>query len=302
MTENRMRDRVLSYLYGGLTPAEQEDFRTELASNTDLARCLAEEEEGLHQRLPVGGGDDLPEGVLQESRLLLRAALRRQAREPLPVLARLEAWLGAAPRLAWAAGAVALVLFGVLLGRGMPGQQLALNHQQVLDSLVDVRVRSYDESSGRVELEVVGLATTHLQGELGDSRIQSVLVAAMLGDLEPGSRLLAVELLRHQTASTQIRHALTEALLGDENPGVRVAAAEALSGLAADDRVRQALQQALLADDNPGVRVAAIEGLRDLSDGDTRQVLQRVSRSESNEYIRAEARRAVAARPAPTHL
>jgi len=40
-----------------------------------------------------------------------------------------------------------------------------------------------------------------------------MLTAAMLGDLEPGSRLLAVDLLRHQTASANIRQALTEALL-----------------------------------------------------------------------------------------
>jgi hypothetical protein len=303
MNDDTMRDRVLCYLYGVLTPAEEETFRTELESNTDLARCLAEEE-GLHQRLPVGGGvEDLPEGALEESRLLLRAALRRQA-QSLSVLERMSRWFAdQQQRLAWAGGAVALVLFGAVLGRGMAGQGSVLPTSQLTETLVDVRVLSYDEVSGQVELEVTGLATTRLEGELSDPRIQATLTAAMLGDLEPGPRLLAVDLLRHQTASTEIRHALTEALLDDDNPGVRVAAAEALSGLAADDRVRHALQQALLDDDNPGVRVAAIEGLRDLSDEETRQVFERVSRSESNQYIRAEARRAVdAGRPAPIHL
>ncbi|MDP6018318.1 MAG: HEAT repeat domain-containing protein [Candidatus Latescibacteria bacterium] len=302
MSDDRMRERVLSYLYGGLTPGEVAAFRAELETDEELARCLAAEGEGLHAKLPVGGGDDdLPQQVLDESRLLLRAALRQQAHRQLSTWTRLNLWVAPVlPRLAWSGGAAALLLAGVFLGRGLPGSP---PEAHIPGMLVDVSVNSYDESSGQIELELVGLATTRLAGDLADPQIRSALTEAMLGDLEPGPRLLAVDLLRHQTGSTEIRQALSEALLKDENPGVRIAAAEALSGLAEDDRVRQALQQALVADDNPGVRVAAIEGLRSISNNDTRQVFERVSRYEENEYIRAEAQRALLGKaPAATHL
>lgn len=76
-----------------------------------------------------------------------------------------------------------------------------------------------------------------------------------------------------------------------------------MSGLGTDDGVRQALESALVKDDNPGVRIAAVEGLRNISSGDTRQVMERVSRYDSNEYIRAEARRALEVeRVSVTHL
>ena len=303
MNHEDMKERVLSYLYGGLTPAEVAAFRSDLARDAELARCLATEEAGLHTYLPVGDGvTDLPDRVLDESRLLLRAALRRQVRGPLSILDRVALWLGGvAPRLIWAGGGVALLLCGVLLGRGLPGQGLA--QALTKDTLVDVQVRGYNEADGQVELELVGLATTRLKGKLSDPRIQATLTAAMLGEVGPGTRLLAVDLLRHQTTSTDIRQALTKALLDDENPGVRIAAAEALSGLGADDEVRRALATALVDDDNPGVRVAVIEGLRNISTADTRQVMERVAQQESNQYIRAEARRALdVGRPVATHL
>ena len=210
-----MKERVLSYLYGGLKPTEVADFRTELESNAELAACLAAEEAGLHARLPVGdGAADLLESVLNERRLLLRAALRREVREPLSAHGRLQLWFGGvAPRLAWAGGGVALLLCGGLLGRGLPGESSVMAAALTADTLVDVRVTNYDETKGQIEFELVGLATSRMAGELKDPRIQAMLTAAMLGDLEPGSRLLAVDLLRHQTASANIRQALTEALL-----------------------------------------------------------------------------------------
>lgn len=287
-----VRTRVLEFLYGGMTPEQEAEFQRDLSTDEQLARCLAQERDGLHSLIPTGSAD-LPEGALQESRLLLRAALRRQ-RSPSSWRTGLNVWLvhlrqATAPRLALAG--VAVLLLGVMLGRGplAGAPQLTAGLQTEAgpaDALVDVRVAHYDESSGRVELELTSLATTRVSGQLSDAPVQAALTAAMLGDLESAPRLLAVGLLRQQTQSAAIRTALTQALLKDDNPGVRMAAAGALSGLAADLQVRQALQQALLEDDNAGVRVAAIEGLRNVTDGETRRVLERVSHSEVNAYIR----------------
>lgn len=206
---------------------------------------------------------------------------------------------GLLPRAGWVAGAVAL-LAGVLLGRMTGAAPL---QEAPLEALVDVRLRGVDEATGALDLELVGLTRRSVQGGLDDPAIRAVLTEAMLGDLEAEPRLLAVDLLRQRTDAADIRRALTQALLTDENPGVRLAAVEALSSLTQDGAVRRALQQVLTTDENAGVRVAAIEGLRQLQDDETQHVLQRVSQTETNEYIRAEARRAIQLRSeAPQQL
>lgn len=291
MSDERMRERVLSFLYGELTAAEEQALRAELAADGDLARILAQEE-ALLRLLPIGGRPHLPSGLLAHSRLRVQAALRREGRAPQSLAARLgRALQGAGPWLTRAGIAAALLLCGVLLGRTAAGPDAPA---ATTGSLVDLRVRRYDSATGLVELELSALTTTRLRGEVRDPRVQAALAAALGCDLEPGPRLEVVALLGQQTAAADTRRALAQALLADDNPGVRIAAAEALRGLAADEEVRRALHQALLEDDNPGVRIAAIDGLRSLRDPATRQALARSAHAEANQYIRAEARRALA--------
>lgn len=297
----QMRMRVLSYLYGGLSPAEEEAFRADVASNAALARRL-DAEQRLDHQFPAGVGPDLPQGAVEESRLLLRDALRQEAGPGANTSESRGGWPGRwldnlVPRFAWVAGALALFACGLSLGgvMGGPNQQAAT---VVLPGrLVDVQVRSYDSATGQVQLELSSLTTSPLEGRVDDATVQSVLTAALQGDLEPGPRLQAVALLRRQAGASGVSPALIHALLLDDNPGVRLAAAEALSGQTGDEHVRRALSEALLHDANPGVRVAAVEALRDRRDLDTRDALERSAQSESNEYIRAEANRALATWP-----
>lgn len=188
---------------------------------------------------------------------------------------------------------MALLLCGVILGRLLPGAEQGAGIVSTAGQMVDLRVRAFDPASGRVRLLVSALSSAEVEGRLGDEGIQKVLAAALVGDLEPGVRLQAAELLRYQAVSGEIRQSLVHALLEDENAGVRIQAVEALRGLAGDEQVRQALCQALLEDGNPGVRVAAVEALRNFQDQATLQVLEQKTVDDDNEYIRAEARRAV---------
>ena len=84
MTAESMRERVLTYLYGGMTAQEEEAFRTELAANVELAQLLAEEDR-FQQRLPVGSGARVPEELLERARGL---------REDWHLLVLCEEWCG----------------------------------------------------------------------------------------------------------------------------------------------------------------------------------------------------------------
>jgi len=288
MDEKELRERVLNFLYGEMSAEEENSFRAELEENAELARLLAEEER-FNGALPVGSGAEVPEELLQENRVLMRAALRGEGEIP-SVWKRIAEAVGRlAPQIGYAGGALAILFCGVLLGRTafVPGAE-----REEIGRVVDLRVRAFDAASGRVRLELSAISSLELEGNLGDREVQELLATALQEDMEPDARLQVAELLRYQTTTTEIRRALIYALLEDENPGVRIEAVEGLKELADDDQVRQALCQALLRDENPGVRVAAVEALREFRDQATLQVLKQKMHVDDNEYIRATARQA----------
>ncbi|MFA6109332.1 MAG: HEAT repeat domain-containing protein [Candidatus Latescibacterota bacterium] len=283
-------EQLLAHLYGALTPDEEAAFQVEVEGDPELARLL-ETEASLHRRFPVGQGAAVPEEALAESRLALRAALRRESSRRVagPVATLLER------RWRWLAWAVPVALFaGILVGRAgwspFPSMESGTGIA-ASGRVVDLRLREYDPATGTVSLAVDLVSSREIRGHLEDPEIRQLLTQALDRDLLPGARLAAVELLRHQGARTEIRQALVQALLNDPNPGVRLLAAEALAGQSADTSVQQALVRALAGDVNPGVRVAAVEALRKEGDEPTRRALERAVAVDGNPYIRAEARR-----------
>lgn len=293
MTSRPKRERVVLYLYGELTAEEEEAFRAEVERDPELRALLAREEQ-LDHRYPAGRTPRLPEGLLQESRLLLAAALRQETR--LGLLPRLRHWFRPLPSpLAWAGGVLAILLIGVLLGRTAlrPGPSSVVGLIRPDDlQIVSLRVTPVGVGTNQVRLVFDALSWVQVEGTLQDQAVQAVLAAALRrGDLDPGTRLRTVALLGTRDASTQVREALVHALLQDENPGVRLKAVEALKALATYDHVREALRQALLHDLNPGVRLEAIEALAEFRDPATLRALEQKTKSDENVYIRTEAAR-----------
>ncbi|MBI2952462.1 hypothetical protein HYY27_10220, partial [bacterium] len=111
MSLDRQRERVLLYLYDEMSPEEKTAFETELTENPAL-RSLLEQERRFQRTCPAGAGHPVPDDLLTGSRLLLRAALRRE-RERRP-LSRLSGLFRATPpQVRYAFGAVALLLLGL---------------------------------------------------------------------------------------------------------------------------------------------------------------------------------------------
>ncbi|MSS70309.1 MAG: HEAT repeat domain-containing protein [Candidatus Latescibacteria bacterium] len=297
MEMDRQRERALAYLYDEMSVEAKNAFETELAENPSLRRLL-EEEERFHRVCPAGAGVQVSEDLLGESRLLLRAALRRERERRISPLSRL-ADLFRSLTIRYVGGAVALLLLGVFLGRTalgpVSGVEKGLPGSVGPDPLeiVDLRVVKIDPSTGAIQLSFAAASRMMLDGNLRDETVQNVLAAAVRGDLESASRLEAIDLMQRQTASAKVREALIYALLRDENPGVRIKAVEALKDLVQNEPVRQALLDALAHDRNAGVRIGAIEALKPFQDPKTLRVLEQMMTADDNAYIRAEARRAV---------
>jgi HEAT repeat protein len=157
--------------------------------------------------------------------------------------------------------------------------------------IVGLRIDRFDVASGEVELAFDAVSSVRLAGSLTDESVQSVLCAAVEGQLESAERLQTVDLMKHLASSERIREGLMYALLHDDNPAVRLRAIETLKALVIDDGVRAALRHALMSDRNPGVRVEAIDALKAVRDAATAAVFERRAIDDGNGYIRAEAER-----------
>lgn len=287
------RERLLLYLYDEMSTGKRAEFETELQDNAHLREILAEEEV-LHRLHPVGRAAAVPDEFLQESRILARAALRREKLQK-TLLARLAEGLRVLPRCSLRlAGAAALLLLGLLVGRASvasgsgPVTPASLIGPDDLE-IVDLRIARI--GSGLLRLTFDAVSRVEVEGDIRDASVQSVLTAALGGGMEHSARLQTVELLGQQTASAQVRRALIHALLHDQNPGVRLQAVSALGELAGDEEVRQALRVALQQDLNAGVRIGAIDALRDVRDPTTLMVLGVKAKGDESQYIRRQARR-----------
>ena len=288
MNSEAKRERVLLFIYGELSPDEERALRSELAIDPELA-ALLEQEQRFDALYPSNQAEPAAEPLLEESRLLLRAALRREQRR--------FRWSALGDNSLWGAWLrpVVALCMGVLLGWGYMAGVAREEMPVALADVVDLRVLSYDEASGRTELSVRTLTERTLEGHVGEDGIQMLLVAALRSSERDADSLRAVDWLEPKSEQVQIRRALIEALREDENPGVRVKAVEVLASMAAEKEVRQGLRQALQQDANMGVRVAAIEAISSFRDSATLDLMQHLMMQDENNYIRFAARRALEA-------
>ena len=159
-------------------------------------------------------------------------------------------------------------------------------------SITGIQSITQDPGSNHISIKYDTVSTQEAQGSLNDQRIQQLLLFAARNNYNSGVRMDSVDLLTQEPNNSHVREALMYALRYDSNPGVRL---KALDGLGAyvksDPRVRNALLEALLQDSNPGVRTEALHLLEPVrADSSVRVVLEKLSQSDQNQYIRSQAR------------
>jgi len=271
------------YTYGELSPEMEESVESHLSA---CAACRAAFDkhrlfmEALDQR--ESGAED---AILTQARLDLRRQLAAEKTRPSQNWLH-DFWHFHIP-FRVPVGAMALLAVGFFAARYVPE-----NFGGVRAGMTPMfsNVQSIQPSdSGRVQLTVDEVNRHVVTGSLDEPRIQQLLLEAAREESNPGLRVESIGVLRNSADSADVRRALVDALSRDPNAGVRLKALEGLTPYAGDPLVRKTLSNVLLKDDNAGVRVKAIDLLTSQHDDSIVGVLQKVVRTDDDNYIRARA-------------
>jgi hypothetical protein len=186
-------------------------------------------------------------------------------------------------------GAMALVALGYFGARYTPEKFGGI--RAGLTQPMFSNVQSIEpQDSGKVNIAVDEVQRRVVTGNLGDPRIQALLLDAVREESNPGLRVQSIGVLKNSADSEPVRSALIEAVSHDPNAGVRLKALEGLTPYASDAAVRKTLANVLLKDDNAGVRVRAIDVLTSHHDDSIVGILQDVMQKEDDGYIRRRTR------------
>ncbi|MFB3776156.1 MAG: HEAT repeat domain-containing protein [Bryobacteraceae bacterium] len=270
------------FLYGELTFEEEEAVHKHLET-CEPCRTALDKEKALHAALDLAAVEP-PAGLLSECRSALDEQIGGM-RDSRGWLGRLWDWTGrpVSPALLRPAGALALVAVGFFAARLIPQPPPPPGSRT--PSVSQVRYLQPDPSGG-VRVVVDESSERVFSGDLGQPRIQSLVLEAAQNSFDPALRLDSLEVLRPQGSSPVVRRAFLQAVQNDPNAAVRLKALEGLRPFASDPEVRSVLSHVLLSDDHVGVRAQAIDLLAEHREDDIVGVLQQLVDREDEGYIR----------------
>lgn len=295
---------VIRYLYGDMNDSETAEFDSELKANGNLQRAL-EEEQRLNSALPLGTQPFISEQRIQGNRWLLQQNLQKENRQQFSLQGWIQGLTERPLTVAFQGMAMAATfVLGIIiaspseLAPTTPGIEIAANAEANPLDLVNnddyeiyqLKVNGYDATTGDIDLSFSLASETRVTGNVSDQQINRLMAVALQDDISSSSRLDTINALHPVSSGSDIYEALIYVLSTDQNPGVRYQAVRSLVELTHEDKVRDALRRALLEDVNPGVRVEAFEALASNPDQQTLEVFRQQMDTDSNEYIRAQAR------------
>jgi hypothetical protein len=283
------------YFYGELPPEEEDRLEQHLDTCAACAR-QAESQRALSAALDRREMQPSAALLAECRHDLMRAVYRQEAPAVRPLQpARLHhglaAWLPSFGAWRMPLGASALLALGFVAARlTAPGAggpfSLASLSPDVVSSIRSVQPAHEGGQAGEVQIVLDETRRRVISGQLNDSNIQRLMLAAAHDENNPGVRWESVDLLRSHSDSSPVRELLLNRVAEDPNPGVRLKALEGLKAFTGDPEVRKVLAQVLEDDDNPGVRIAAVDALTAHADDNMVGLLQGVVEKEENTYVR----------------
>jgi len=197
---------------------------------------------------------------------------------------------------------VALIMIG-FVGGGIAGWQVTRNSvgqpgpkatpSANEASIAGISGITQEPGTNNVRIKYNTLQPEVASGSLDDPKIQQLLLYAARNNTNSGVRMDSVDILTQKPEDANVRQALMVSLRYDNNPGVRLKALDSLRDyVKSDTNVRNAVLDALLNDSNSGVRSMALSLLQPVKgDASVRQVLEHLSQTDKNKFIRSESRR-----------
>jgi len=288
------------YFYGELPPDEEDSLEQHLDTCAACAR-QAESQRALSAALDRRATQpsaallaecrhDLMRAVYRQGALVGQAgSLRPIGNRPLSTLA---AWLPSLGPWRMPLGASALLALGFIAARltapgaAGPFSLASLTPENVISSVRSVQPAHDDSRPGEVQIVLDETRRRVISGQLNDTNIQRLVLAAAHDENNPGVRWESVDLLKGHSDSSPVRELLLNRVAEDPNPGVRLKALDGLKAYTGDPEVRKVLAQVLLHDDYPGVRIAAVDALTAHAGDDMVGILQGVVQKEDNTYVR----------------
>jgi anti-sigma factor RsiW len=291
------------YFYGELPPDEEDRLEQHLDTCAACAR-QAESQRALSAALDRREMQPSAALLAECRHDLMRAVYRQEASvlrpaQPVAPWGRfrdglhngLGAWLPSLGAWRMPLGASALLALGFVTARltapGAAGPfNLATLSPEVVSSVRSVQPAREGSQPGEVQIVLDETRQRVISGQLNDSNIQRLMLAAAHDESNPGVRWESVDLLKGHSDSSPVRELLLNRVAEDPNPGVRLKALDGLKTYTGDPEVRKVLAQVLVHDDNPGVRIAAVDALTAHADDNMVGFLQSVVQKEDNTYVR----------------
>jgi anti-sigma factor RsiW len=285
------------YFYGELPPEEEDRLEQHLDTCAACAR-QAETQRTLSAALDRRATQPSAALLAECRHDLMRAVYRHEApvlRSSQPATSskpfRFSAWLPSLGAWRMPLGASALLALGFVTARlTAPGAASPFNlaglTPDVISSVRSVQPAQNGVQNGEVQIVLDETRRRVVSGQLNDSNIQRLMLAAAHDESNPGVRWESVDLLKSHSDSSPVRELLLNRVAEDPNAGVRLKALDGLKTYTGDPEVRKVLAQVLMHDDNPGVRIAAVDALTSHADDKMVGFLQGVVQKEDNTYVR----------------
>ncbi len=286
------------YFYGELPPEDEDQFEQHLDACAVCAR-EAEAQRALSAALdrrtlqPSAAllaecRHDLMRAVYRQDAAVLRSG---PSSTPRSFREAFAAWLPSLGPWRMPVGASALLAIGFITARlTVPGAAGGLNlaslTPDVISSVRSVQPSRNGAQSGEVQIVLDETRRRVVSGQMDDSNIQRLMLAAAHDENNPGVRWESVELLKSHSDSSPVRELLLNRLAEDPNPGVRLKALDGLKAYTGDPEVRKVLAEVLVHDESPGVRIAAVDALTAHADENMVGFLQGVVQKADDTYVR----------------
>ena len=284
------------YFYGELPPDDEDRLEQHLDTCAECAR-QAESQRALSAALDRREMQPSAALLAECRHDLMRAVYRQEAVPRRAGFSRRgnlvpQHWLPSFGAWRMPLGASALLALGFITARlttpGAAGPfSIASLTPDVISSVRSVQPAHDGSQPGEVQIVLDETRRRVISGQMTDTNIQRLMLAAAHDENNAAVRWESVDLLRTHSDSSQVRELLLNRVAEDPNPGVRLKALDGLKAYTGDPEVRRILAQVLSDDDNSGVRIAVVDTLTAHADDNMVGFLQSVVQNEDNNtYVR----------------